>query len=163
MKLGHALWLPAASFFVWVGAAAGADAVLRGKVNDALTGRLTPCTVIITDANGKVVTESPSFSDGFRSSGEFTKRLPAGPTRIRITRGFETKAINQKVNLVAGETNRLTFTLERAVNLRERGWFAGDSHVHMLHGERTVQVDFDYVALTAQAEDLQIGRASGRE
>jgi hypothetical protein len=25
----------------------------------------------------------------------------------------------------------------------------------MLHGERTVQVDFDYVALTAQAEDLQ--------
>ena len=101
------------------------------------------------------ISESPSFSDGFRSSGDFTKRLPAGPTRIRITRGFETKAINQEVNLVAGETNCLTFTLERAVNLRERGWFAGDSHVHMLHGERTVQVDFDYVALTAQAEDLQ--------
>jgi hypothetical protein len=155
MKLGHALWVAAASFLVWIGEAAGADAVLRRTVNDALTGRLTPCTVTVTDANGKVVTESPSFSDGFRSSGDFTKRLPAGPTRIRITRGFETKAINQEVNLVAGETNCLTFTLERAVNLRERGWFAGDSHVHMLHGERTVQVDFDYVALTAQAEDLQ--------
>jgi hypothetical protein len=124
-------------------------------MNDALTGRQTPCTVKGTDASGKVVIESTPFSDGFRSSGEFAKRLPAGPTRIRITRGFETKIINQEVNLVAGETNDLTFTLERVVNLRKHGWFAGDSHVHMLHGERTVQVDFDYVALTAEAEDLQ--------
>jgi hypothetical protein len=155
MILGHGLWLAAAFALVWIGEAAGADAVLHGKVNDALTGRQTPCTVTITGADGKVVVECASFSGGFRSSGEFTKRLPAGPTRIRITRGFETKAINQEVNLVAGETNSLTFTLERVVDLRKRGWFAGDSHVHMLHGERTVLVDFDYVALTAQAEDLQ--------
>ena len=155
MTLGHGFWLAAAFSLVWIGEAAGADAVLHGKVNDALAGRQTPCTVAITDANGKVVVESASFSDGFRSSGEFTKRLPAGPTRIRITRGIETKAINQEVSLVAGERNDLTFTLERVVNLRKRGWFAGDSHVHMLHGERTVPVDFDYVALTAQAEDLQ--------
>jgi hypothetical protein len=111
--------------------------------------------VTITDAEGKVVVESDSFSKGFRCSGEFSKRLPAGSTRIRITRGFETKAINRQVNLVAGETTDLAFTLERVVNLRDRGWFAGDSHVHMLHGERTVPVSFDYVALTAKAEDLQ--------
>jgi hypothetical protein len=155
MKLGHALWLAAASSLVWIGEAVGADAVLHGKVNDSLTGRQTPCTVTITDANGKVVIESASFSDGFRSSGEFAKGLPAGPTRIRITRGLETKVIHQEVNLAAGETNDLTFTLERVVNLRKRGWFAGDNHVHMLHGERTVPVAFDYVARTAQAEDLQ--------
>ena len=40
-------------------------------------------------------------------------------------------------------------------DLRKRGWYAGDSHAHMLHGERTVPVDFDFVALTARAEDLQ--------
>src|ERR1039457_819411 len=157
MKLGQALWLTAGFLLIWIGEAVGADAVLHGKVIDALTGSQTPCTVAITDANGKVVVESASFSGGFRSSGEFTKRLPAGPTRIRITRGFETKAINQEVNLVAGETNSRTFTLERVVDLRKRGWFAGDNHVHMLHGERTVPVEFDYVALTAQAEE--IGRA----
>ena len=75
MKLGQALWFAAAFSLVWIGEAVGADAVLHGKINDALTGRPTPCTV--------------------------------------------------------------------------------DSHVHMLHGERTVPVDFDYVALTAKAEDLQ--------
>jgi hypothetical protein len=155
MKPGRGLSLAAAFSFLWMGEALGADAVLHGMVKDALTGRQTPCTVTIADANGKVVVESASFGDGFRCSGEFAKRLPAGPTRVRISRGFEIKTINCEVNLVAGETNDQTFTLERVVNLRTRGWFAGDSHVHMLHGERTVPVDFDYVALTAKAEDLQ--------
>jgi hypothetical protein len=49
----------------------------------------------------------------------------------------------------------VAFVLRRRVDLRKRGWYAGDSHVHMLHGERTVPVGFDFVALTARAEDLQ--------
>lgn len=155
MKCRLPLSLAAVFWLMWIGQMIGADAVLHGKIGDAITGRQTPCTVKITDADGKVVVESDSFKDGFRCSGEFTKRLPAGRTRIRITRGLETKAINREVNLVAGETRDLEFTLERVVNLRNRGWFAGDSHVHMLHGERTVPVSFDYVALTAKAEDLQ--------
>ena len=155
MKCGLPLSLAAVFSLLWIGETIGADAVLHGTISDAITGRPTPCTVAITDADGKVATESDSFSSGFRCSGEFTKRLPAGPTRIRITRGLETKAINRGVTLLAGETMDLGFSLERVVNLRSRGWFAGDSHVHMLHGERTVPVSFDYVALTAKAEDLQ--------
>ncbi|HWH70701.1 MAG TPA: CehA/McbA family metallohydrolase [Candidatus Sulfotelmatobacter sp.] len=155
MKSPHALSLAAALMLAWTGETVGADAVLRARIKDAVTGRQTPCTVTITDAQGQVAQESASLRDGFRCSGEFTKRLPAGPTRIRITRGIETRAIYREVNLAAGETNELTFTLERVANLRQRGWFAGDSHVHMLHGERTVPVDFDEVALTARAEDLQ--------
>ena len=122
---------------------------------DASTRLVTPCTVTITDSNGKVVIENESFRNGFRCSGEFTKILPSGRTRIRITRGFEIKAVEQEITLAAGNTNDLTFTLRRVVDLRKRGWYAGDSHVHMLHGERTVPVEFDFVALTAQAEDLQ--------
>ncbi|HWI55710.1 MAG TPA: hypothetical protein VNZ22_00685, partial [Bacillota bacterium] len=155
MKSPHALSLAAALMLAWTGETVGADAVLRARIKDAVTGRQTPCTVTITDAQGKVAQESASLRDGFRCSGEFTKRLPAGPTRIRITRGIETKAIYREIHLAAGETNELTFTLERVATLRQRGWFAGDSHVHMLHGERTVPVDFDEVALTARAEDLQ--------
>ena len=109
----------------------------------------------ITDANGKVATESVSLRGGFRCAGEFTRILPAGPTRLRITRGLETKAINQEFSLVAGETTNLVFTLERVINLRERGWYGGDAHVHMLHGEREVPVSFNDMALAAKAEDLQ--------
>ena len=130
-------------------------AVLHGVIKDAATGKLSACTVAITDANGKTVIESDSFKTGFRCAGEFTKELPPGRTHLRITRGFETKAVTHDIDLVANRQTDLNVFLDRMVDLRKYGWYAGDSHVHMLHGERTVPVDFDFVALTARAEDLQ--------
>jgi hypothetical protein len=131
------------------------EATLSGVIKDAATGQPTSCTVTIKDANGKIVTESESFLSGFRCPGRFLKRLPPGRTRIHISRGFETKAVNRDLDLVGGQQSDLEVTLERAVDLRKRGWYAGDSHAHMLHGEKTVPVDFDFVALTARAQDLQ--------
>ena len=57
--------------------------------------------------------------------------------------------------LRVGERRSIQVELEQQVDLRGRGWFAGDSHVHMIHGEKTIAVDFDQVALAARAEDLQ--------
>src|SRR5262249_54471227 len=130
-------------------------AILSGVIKDAATGLPSPCTVAITDANGKIVTERESFHAGFRCFGQFSKQLPPGRTQLRITRGFETKAVQRELNLAAGEESKFEVTLERVVDLRKRGWYSGDSHVHMLHGEKTVPVDFDFVALTARAQDLQ--------
>lgn len=128
---------------------------LRARVLSQETRQPVACTVAITDAGGRTVTEGAGFSAGFRSTGVFAKQLPPGPTRIRATRGPEFKAVEMLTELRAGETREIELVLERQVNLRQRGWFAGDSHVHMVHGERTVPVDFDQVALAAQAEDLQ--------
>jgi len=131
------------------------DALLRVLVKDAATGLPTPCTIAISDANGKLLSENESFRAGFRCPGQFTKQLPPGRTRLRITRGFETEAVSRDLDLAPGSKTDLTFILKRRVDLRRRGWYAGDSHVHMLHGERTVPVGFDFVALSARAEDLQ--------
>ena len=136
-------------------ASAAEPAILNGLIKDAVTGQPTACTVAITDANGKVIIESPSFQSGFRCAGQFRKTLPPGRTRVRVSRGFETKALTRELDLVAGAQADLELTLERVVDLRQRGWYSGDSHVHMLHGEKTVPVNFDFIALTAQAEDLQ--------
>ena len=130
-------------------------AVLCGTVLDAATGSPTACTVTISGADGKAVTDTEAFKGGFRCAGTFEKRLPAGKVRIRITQGFEVKAFTTNLLLRAGERATLSATLSRAVDLRSRGWYAGDSHDHMIHGERTILVDFDFVALTARAEDLQ--------
>ncbi len=129
-------------------------AVLRGTIVDAATGVPTPCTVMLTEADGTVVWERASFRAGFRCAGHFTKQLPAGRTRLRVSRGFETQAVETNLDLAAGQTIDVRLALRRVVELRRRGWYAGDSHVHMLHGERQIPVDFDYVALTARAEDL---------
>ena len=134
---------------------AAQDAILQATVRDEFTGQPSACTVAITDAKGHLLTETDSFKTGFRCEGQFTKKLPPGTTRIRITRGFETRFLEQELDLKPASTNELTFILRRICDLRKRGWYGGDSHVHMLHGERTVPVSFDFVALTARAEDLQ--------
>lgn len=130
-------------------------AELRLRVLSAETRQPVACTVTIVDAAGRTVTEGEGLRGGFRSSGVVTRQLPPGRTRIRITRGPEVKAVEKEIELRAGQPNAIEVMLERQVDLRRRGWFAGDSHDHMIHGERTIAVDFDQVALAARAEDLQ--------
>ena len=154
VKLDLPLFLFACSLATSAGLRAQ-DAVLSSSITDAATGKPVPCVVCITDANGKSVTENASFKGGFRCPGSFRKTLPPGHTQVRVARGLETERITRDVELVAGQETHLAIQLERRVNLRERGWFAGDSHVHMIHGERDLPVEFDFVALTARSEDLQ--------
>ena len=128
---------------------------LHARIVSAETRQPIACTVTIIDANGDSVTETAGFPAGFRSTGTFTKQLPAGRTKIRAVRGPEFKAVEREIELRPRQTNQLELVLERQVDLRQRRWFAGDSHVHMIHGEKRVPVDFDQVALAARAEDLQ--------
>lgn len=133
-----------------------ADTVLLGgTVTDAATGAPAACTVSITDSAGVCVIETEAFKDGFRCDGTFEKRLPAGRTRLRVTRGFETRMESLVLDLAPGATTNVAIALTRAVDLRSRGWIAGDSHAHMIHGERTIPTDFAFVGLTARAEDLR--------
>jgi hypothetical protein len=134
---------------------AAQQAVLQGIILDGTTGLQSPASVAIVDSNGNKVIENDSYKAGFRCLGEFTKQLPPGRTRVRVTRGFETRFEEKELQLEPGSRTEITFTLRRSLDLRNRGWYAGDSHVHMLHGERTVPVSFDFVALTARTEDLQ--------
>ncbi len=135
--------------------AQGRSGTLRGTILDAQTGLPLACTVRIVDAEGRIVTESESFAEGFRCPGEFAERVPAGPVRVRVWRGFEFKAEERSVEVPADGAQEVRIRLERVVDMRKRGWYAGDSHIHMLHGEKTVPVTFDLVARSAQAEDLQ--------
>ena len=146
-------WLALAGWAV-VTVDAAETALLRGRIIDAMTKEPTDCTVSISATNGAIVTESEAYKKGFRCEGTFEKQLPPGVTRIRVTRGFETQSQTQTLTLQPGQTQTVTFALERTVDLRARGWYAGDSHSHMLHGERTVPVAFSSVALAARAEDL---------
>ena len=48
----------------------------------------------------------------------------------------------------------LDIRLQRRTPLRKLGWVTGDHHVHMVHGEKTVAIDFPFAALSARAEGL---------
>ncbi|MGH9469013.1 MAG: CehA/McbA family metallohydrolase [Terriglobia bacterium] len=142
------------------GAAAGrafraaASATIAGRVLDAQTGRRIPCTVAIHTSQDSVITESPSFAAGFRSDGEFEKAVPPGETIITVSRGFDYVAQQRRVELRPRQRIQLVFRLRRQANLRGRGWYCGDSHIHMIHGERQVPVSFAEVALAGRAAGL---------
>lgn len=133
-----------------------APAVLRAAVTDAETGLPSACNVALTDSRGVLVIENPSYKAGFRCDGAFEKSLAPGHTRLRITRGPETRAVEKELVLTPGHTQHVQIVLTRIIDLRKRGWYSGDSHAHMIHGERTIPVTFDDVALAARAEDLQL-------
>lgn len=57
--------------------------------------------------------------------------LPLGRVYVEISKGFEIKPI-RKVVEVGPETEELTFTLERVLPWRSRGWVTADTHVHFL-------------------------------
>lgn len=63
--------------------------------------------------------------------GECVVDLPAGEVFIEATRGYEVQPIRARFT-VTPETKELTFTLERALHWREKGWVTADTHVHFL-------------------------------
>src|ERR1019366_3094644 len=153
---GGVLGVKASGFFVFfvVPTTACPAATIAGRVIDAETGATIPATIAILASDGAPVTDHPSFQAGFRSSGTFEKEVPAGETSIVVSRGFDYVAVQRRLTLAADERRSETFVLQRRSSLRREGWYCGDNHDHMIHGERTVLVDFPYVALAARAEGL---------
>lgn len=155
-RIAALLWLLLAGFRPGVTASdAAPTGILRVSLLDDVTGQPTAATVHLVDAAGRLVTRDPAFKGGFRCADSFTERLPAGTARLRVTRGFETRAVERAIRIPADGRTNLTLRLDRTVDLRARGWFGGDSHAHMLHGERRFPVGFDDLALAARAADLQ--------
>jgi len=129
-------------------------AIITGRILDAETKQLIPGTVAIRTNDGSLVTDHLSFKDGFRSNGQFEKAVPPGAVAITVSRGFDYDAIEQKLNVRERERVAVTFELKRRTPLRHQGWYVGDNHAHMVHGERKIAVDFPYVAMAARAEGL---------
>src|SRR4051794_5239738 len=139
--------LPIAMAIALTGPALHAEAVLRGRVVDAETNRVVPCTIAIRAANGELLVDHPSFRAGIRSTGVFEKPVAPGRVTIAVSRGFDYGAQERELELRDGETRDLEFRLKRRTPLRALGWFTGDNHDHMIHGERTIEVSLDYMAL----------------
>ena len=131
-----------------------ADGVLRGRVIDGDTAQPVACTVTVRTPDGKVLSDHPSFRGGFRVEGEFTKAVPAGRLTVTVSRGFDYVPVEQTIEVREGESTDLKVSLRRQSPLRRLGWVTGDSHVHMAHGERTIEVDFPFAALSGRAEGL---------
>jgi hypothetical protein len=91
----------------------------------------------------------------FHTAGRSELTAPAGTVRVEVSRGPEWRVQTHTVRIDAGRARVLRVPLRRLADLRARGWFAGDLHVHMNYGG-AYRNDPARLAFQARAEDLHV-------
>jgi hypothetical protein len=83
----------------------------------------------------------------------FDMTLPPGEWEVIVRRGLEHEVVFDTFTVKTGETVEKTYRPRRWVDMRQRGWFSGDDHVHC-----QIQSDADARRLMSwvQAEDIHL-------
>lgn len=147
-------------------------------VKDGVTGAIVPARVGIYDSTGR----SPLASDralklqryaddlrmlavndrtfwpsanrqAFYVDGQYESRLPAGEYELVTTRGPEYRAFKSRFTITPDQTTPVTVTLQRYADMPGRGWYSGDSHIHLTRDE----VADPLVWGMSAAEDVYVG------
>jgi hypothetical protein len=87
----------------------------------------------------------------FYADDSFDVELPPGRVRINVSGGLET--IPQTVTVDAEAATDLTVQMQPWVDMAARGWYSGDSHVH-LHTGGPIDVTVANALVAAQAEGV---------
>jgi hypothetical protein len=157
--------------------APAASGQVRLEVKDARSGRTMPARVGLYDETGRLPLPSDQaipvrrFSDQIRRvwlnrrtfwpvegreafyvPGSYEAWVPAGTYDLVVSRGPEYRLHRQKVRIAAGETTPVEVALGRYDDLPARGWYSGESHLHLQRDEVADREVWQQVA----AEDLHI-------
>src|SRR5262245_8499480 len=87
----------------------------------------------------------------FYADDSFDVELPAGRVRMNVSGGLET--IPQTVTVDAEVATELTVQMQHWVDMAARGWYSGDSHVH-LHTGGPIGVTVADALVAARAEGV---------
>ena len=148
------------------------------EVRDGDGGRSVPARVGLYDATGRAPLPSDRalsihrFADeirllrvnartywpsanrlAFYTDGRYETRLPTGTYELVVTRGPEYRSHRGSVEIRRDETTALTVSMQRYADLPGRGWFSGDSHIHLMRDQAADLAVWGQVA----AEDLYVG------
>lgn len=73
--------------------------------------------------------------------------LPRGEVIVDVARGYEYDPVRAKIEIEPGQRD-LELRIKRWINMNERGWYSGDSHVHFLSTQGS--------HFESQAEDVNV-------
>ncbi|MBG85348.1 MAG: hypothetical protein CMO80_00395 [Verrucomicrobiales bacterium] len=124
-------------------------ASLIGEIRDSESGQFLPARIYVQDQTGKWFFPESAHKDGSAvryqkqsrgntnsvemhttlSAHPFRVELPIGKYTLTVERGKEYFTLIQDVE-VKGKETRVKLPLKRWINMAERGWYSGDTHVH---------------------------------
>jgi len=148
---------------VWTTTSSLQAALLRGKIVDDADGSLVPARMYIQSDTGTWYHAQSSLAKGSAvkyeiirgpsqevhttlSAHPFQADLPPGRYTLTVERGKEYHTLNRKID-IKNQPVEVELRLDRWINMAQRGWYSGDTHVH-----RTM-ADLPNVIL---AEDLNV-------
>ncbi len=149
-------------------------ATLRGTLIDVETGRSTPGRVTVRCSDG-ILRHARKFADNmtlsekpvvfrpatmklpfFYSDGTFEIDVPPGPTSLTFERGFESPSVTESIDATSGQTQSLTLSTRRFLDMRARGWVSGDTHIHWAKNSWDENESIELLSMVQQAEDLRV-------
>lgn len=113
---------------------------LRLKVVDKQYGRSTTARVSIRQTGGKFFAPPGALHrllddyGHFYCSGETEWSLPAGEYSLRAFHGPEFRVSHLSFTIAAGQSKEVSADVDRWTNPSERGWYAGENHIHANYG-----------------------------
>ncbi|HXV13005.1 MAG TPA: CehA/McbA family metallohydrolase, partial [Candidatus Krumholzibacteria bacterium] len=147
------VWMPAAD------PAGAADVTLSLRFRDSGGTQLSVRAGVFagdvsypTGNPGANLYQSRGDRSYFYTGGNVSVVVPAGPVTIRAGRGFEFEVLDTTLTVTSSRT--LTFRLNRIINMKNLGWYSGDTHVHISHPPVVYSLDAQDLALVARAEEL---------
>ena len=96
------------------------------------------------DVGGDVKTAGTPYA---YVDGKCQIELPVGEVYVELVRGFEYEPVRKKIEIKPGQRH-LNLKVKRAFDMKERGYYSGDTHVHFLSSQSA--------HLEAAAEDLNV-------
>src|SRR4051812_42893031 len=109
---------------------------LRGRIWDRESGRPLEARVQVIASSGQVSAPADAIhkvgtgEPFFYSDGSFEIEAPSGPTDVVVERGTEYRPLRLTVDLPRHGAVEVNLALERWIRLSDRGWYAGNTHVH---------------------------------
>jgi hypothetical protein len=156
---------------------AAAHGRIRLEIKDGKSGRPVPARVGLYDETGRLPLPSEHaipvrrFTDRIRRvwmnrrtfwpgasreafyvNGLYEARLPAGTYELVVSRGPEYRLHRETLRVRPDELSTASVSLTRYEDLPARGWYSGDSHVHL---QRDQVADLEAWTQIA-AEDLHV-------
>ena len=148
------------------------------EVKDAETGELVPARVGLYDASGRTPLPSDQallihrYADetrllwvaprliwpsaerqAFYANGTYESQVPAGSYEVIATKGPEYRVFTGAVDVKPGQLARVSIPLQRYINQPSRGWYSGDTHLHLMRDQTQDVAVWGQVA----AEDVHVG------
>ncbi|MFH1679482.1 MAG: hypothetical protein ABIH26_02415, partial [Candidatus Eisenbacteria bacterium] len=90
----------------------------------------------------------------FYADSSAAMHVPAGPTRIRASKGLEFRSIDTTVAVVSDTV--IVAAMERWIEPRSQGLVGGDVHAHLLHDPVVYHPDEAAAARVVRAEGLRV-------